>query len=76
MFLQNVISVCKFPVDSNPALTISEISAWSHLQDLHLPEVDGEVLMSKGVDKPEALWVMDERHGNAEELHAVRSILG
>ena len=76
MFLQNVIFVCKFPVDTNPAPTTSDISARSHLQDLHLPEVDGEVFLSIGVDTPVAFWVMDERRENAGELYAVRSILG
>ena len=61
LFLQNVLSIRELPVDPNSALTTSEVSAWPHLQDLHLPEVDGEVLLLIGVDTPEAFWVMEER---------------
>ena len=76
LFLQNMLSIRELPVDPNPALTTSEASAWPHLQDLHPPEVDGEVLLLIGVDTPEAFWVMEERRGNAGEPYAVKSTLG
>ena len=62
-------------MDPDPTLTTSETSTWSHLQDLHLPEVDGEAFLLIGLNKPEAFWVMDERRGNAGEPYAVRSTL-
>ena len=71
-----MLSIREVPVDPNPALTILEVSAWPHLQDLHFPEVDGEVLLLIGVDTPEAFWVMEERRGNAGEPYAVKSTLG
>ena len=60
-----MISVFELPVDSNPALTTSETSAWSQLLDFHLSQV---ILC--------AFCVMEERRGNAGEPYAVRSILG
>ena len=71
-----MLSLCKLGVNLNPVLITSEISAWSHLQDLHLPEVNGEVLLSLDVDTPMAFWVMDERRGNAREPYEFRSTLG
>ena len=76
LFLQNVLSIRELAVDPNPALTTSEVSAWPHLQDLYLPEVDGEVLLLIGVDTPEVFWVMEEHRGNAGEPYAVKYSLG
>ena len=71
-----MLSVRELPVDPNSEPTTSKVSAWPHLQDLYVTEVDSEVLLLIGVDTSKAFWVMGERHANAGKPYAVTSTLG
>ena len=76
ILLRDVLSVGELPVKPNPILTRSELQSWPHLHSLSLPELRGDVMLLIGVNTPEAFWVMEERRGNADEPHAVRTTLG
>ena len=60
----------------NPALTKKNLIKWPHLQNLTVPELNGEVMLLIGVNTPKAFWVIDERRGNVGNLYAVRTTLG
>ena len=57
--------------------TKEDISKWSHLNDVHIPELKNpEVTLLIGTDIPEAHWKMEERRGRKKEPYAIRTPLG
>jgi hypothetical protein len=57
--------------------TKEDISKWSHLNDVHIPELKNpEVTLLIGTDVPEAHWKMEERRGRKKEPYAIRTPLG
>jgi len=80
LLLQDVLSIGELPVKSNPVLSKKGLDVWPYLQNLPLPEINGDVLLLIGVNDnaPEEFGVpvMEERRGNIGDPYAVRTTLG
>jgi len=50
---------------------------WPHLRDIKLPSIsEKEVQLIIGTNVPDALWVLEERHGNRGEPYTICTPLG
>ena len=75
LLLRDVLSVDRLPVSPNPSLSSDELKAWPHLQNIPFPMAQREVLLSIGLNAPEAFWVAEERRGATDQPYAVRTTL-
>ena len=64
------------PVSSKHIPTDSDISCWSHLQDIHLPQIDAEIGLLIGNNVPDAYIPLELRTGSSGSPFGARSRLG
>ncbi|XP_013395335.1 uncharacterized protein LOC106162566 [Lingula anatina] len=68
------------PVNMENMLRAEDIRKWSHLQDVHFPEIDhmnAKVSIIIGQDNPEVLMPIDVKRGqNPNEPYATKTVLG
>ena len=77
LVMKHVLTRPKFHVSSNCFITQEELSRWSHLSDIPLPDIDSrEVHLLIGQDNPVALTPREVREGGPETPYAVRTMLG
>ncbi|CAB4027382.1 Hypothetical predicted protein, partial [Paramuricea clavata] len=75
--IPNALSIKDLSVARSCIPTKGDISKWSHLNDVHIPELKNpEVTLLIGTDVPEAHWKMEERRGRKKEPYAIRTPLG
>ena len=76
LLLQDVLSLEELPVKPNHELTKKDLIKLPHLQNLSVPELDGEVMLLIGVYAPQAFWIIKERRGNVGNPYAKLTTLG
>ena len=73
----NALSIKDLSVARSCIPTKEDINKWSHLSDVHIPELKNpEVTLLIGTDVPEAYWKLEERRGRNKEPYAIRTPLG
>ncbi|XP_013410717.1 uncharacterized protein LOC106173924 [Lingula anatina] len=77
LILDQVWTTDRLPICEKNIPNNSDISEWSHLKDVRLPELDDKtVTILIGNDHPEAHWRIEERRGDKKQPYAIRTILG
>ena len=72
----NASSIKDLSVARSCIPTKEGINKWSHLSDVHIPELKNpEVTLLIGTDVPEAHWKLEERRGRKKEPYAIRTPL-
>ncbi|XP_077965590.1 uncharacterized protein LOC144411844 [Styela clava] len=77
IFIENVMSIDKIPVQPNPIPSDEEFKLLSHLQEIGLPKIKNtKVSLLIGTDCPYAHYVLEVRTGNKKQPFAQKSPLG
>jgi hypothetical protein len=74
--LPKVYTKNKMPVSHEHIPTSSDISQWSHLEDISLPQIQSEVGLLIGNNIPDAYTPLELRTGPRGSPHAARTVLG
>ena len=75
--IPSALSIKDLSVARSCIPTKNDISKWSHLDDVNIPELENpEVTILIGTDVPKAHWKLEERLGRKKEPYAIRTPLG
>ena len=65
------------PVSENSVPRACDVTQWSHLQGIQLPEIaHKDIGLLIGADNPEVFWTLEERCGGKKEPYAIKTVLG
>ena len=74
---KDILSIDSIPLSNDAMFTRDDLSAFSHLQDVCVPQCDvDEVDLLIGSGVPKAFHQLEERKGQEDEIYAVRQTLG
>jgi hypothetical protein len=75
--LSHVYTRKHLPLSLHNVATIDDVSKWSHLNNIQLPDLSGQkIMMLIGQDAPDALTYLDIRRGREGEPYAVKTPFG